>query len=190
LEVEMTGMGALWLAILVSSVLVFLASSAIHMASPWHKGDYPRFARESDILDALRPLALPPGDYFMPRSSSMAEMKAPEFIEKLNRGPIVLMTVFPNGPMQMGGTLAKWFVYLVVVSALTGCVACTALPTGAPSGQVFRVVFATAFAGYALALWQLSIWYRRSWSITIKSTVDAVIYAAITAAVFVWLWPR
>lgn len=186
----MISTGSLWLAILASSVLVFIASSLIHMASPWHKSDYPRYSREGDILDALRPLALPPGDYFMPRPSSMAEMKAPEFVEKMNRGPIVLMTVFPNGVTPMGPTLGKWFVYLVVVSGFAAWVACTALPAGAPAGQVFRVVFGTAFAGYALALWQLSIWYRRALSITIKSTVDSVIYAALTAAVFVWLWPK
>jgi hypothetical protein len=190
LEVDMTSLGALWLAILLSSVLVFLASSVIHMASPWHKGDYPRYARERDILDALRPLALPPGDYFMPRPSGMAEMKSPEFIETVNRGPVVLMTVFPNGVIPMGGTMVKWFFYLVVVSGITAYVAASALPPAAPAGAVFRIVFTTAFAGYALALWQLSIWYRRSLNITIKSTVDAIIYAALTGAVFVWLWPK
>jgi hypothetical protein len=186
----MTHIGALLLPILVSSVLVFLASSVIHMASPWHKGDYPRFAREGEILDALRPLDIPPGDYFMPRPSGMAEMKSPEFAETLKRGPVVLMTVFPNGITPMGATMMKWFVYLVVVSALSAAVAAVALPPGASSGRVFHVVLGTAFAAYALALWQLSIWYRRSLNITIKSTVDAVIYAAITAGVFVWLWPH
>lgn len=186
----MTSVSALWLAILLSSVLVFLASSVIHMASPWHKSDYPRSPRESEILDALRPLAIPPGDYFMPRPASMADMKSPAFIETANRGPVVLMTVFPNGIAPMGGTFVKWFVYLLVVSAVAAYVAATALPPATPGGPVFRIVFATAFAGYALALWQLSIWYRRNLAITAKSTVDAVIYAAITGAVFVWLWPK
>jgi len=27
-------------------------------------------------------------------------------------------------------------------------------------------------------------------SMTIKSTIDGLIYAAITAGTFVWLWPR
>jgi hypothetical protein len=186
----MTHIGELLLPILVSSVLVFLASSVIHMASPWHKGDYPRFARESQILDALRPLDIPPGDYFMPRPSGMAEMKSPEFAETMKRGPVVLMTVFPNGVMPMGGTFVKWFIYLLVVSAIAGFVAGGVLHAGASSGQVFHTVTLTAFAGYALALWQLSIWYRRSLNITVKSTVDGLIYAAITGGVFVWLWPK
>jgi hypothetical protein len=160
------------------------------MASPWHKSDYPRYSRESEILDALRPLAIPPGDYFMPRPSSMAEMQSPEFKEKQARGPVVLMTVFPNGGMRMGGTMARWFVYLVVVSIFAALVAGTTLSRAEPTALVFHTAALVAFAGYALALWQLSIWYRRSLSITIKSTVDAVIYAAITGGVFAWLWPR
>jgi hypothetical protein len=186
----MVHLGSLWLAIIASSVLVFIASSIIHMASPWHKSDYPRYSRESEILDALRPLALPPGDYFMPRPSSMAEMQTPEFKEKQARGPVVLMTVFPTGGMQMGRTMGQWFVYLLVVSIVAAHVAGTALSPAAPGRLVFHTAALVAFAGYALALWQLSIWYRRAWSITIKSTVDALIYAAITGGVFAWLWPR
>jgi hypothetical protein len=186
----MTSIGALLIPILVSAVLVFLASSVIHMASPWHKGDYPRSPKEGAILDALRPLDIPPGDYFMPRPASTAEMKSPEFNERLKRGPVVLMTVMPNGPMQMGGTFVQWFIYLLVVGFLAAGVAHTTLHRGDEPGLIFHTVALTAFAGYALALWQLSIWYRRSWMITIKSTVDGVIYAAITGAVFVWLWPK
>ncbi len=40
----MTGLSELWLPILVSSILVFFASSLIHMASPWHKADFPKLA--------------------------------------------------------------------------------------------------------------------------------------------------
>lgn len=186
----MTSIGALLIPILVSAVLVFLASSVIHMAMPWHKSDYPRSPKEAAILDALRPLDIPPGDYFMPRPTSTAEMKSPEFNERLKRGPVVLMTVMPNGPMQMGATFVQWFVYLLVVSTLAAGVAHTTLHRGDEPALIFHTVALTAFAAYALALWQLSIWYRRSWAITIKSTFDGLIYAAITGAVFVWLWPK
>jgi hypothetical protein len=45
---------ALWLPILLSAVLVFVASSIIHMASRWHSGDWRRFSNEDAMLDALR----------------------------------------------------------------------------------------------------------------------------------------
>ena len=57
----MTQLHLLLLPILFSSVLVFLVSSVIHMFSPWHKNDYPRLSIEDKIIDALRPLDIPPG---------------------------------------------------------------------------------------------------------------------------------
>ncbi len=39
--------------------------------------------------------ALTPGDYMMPRPSSMAEMQSPAFLEKVKQGPKVVMTVLP-----------------------------------------------------------------------------------------------
>src|SRR3954464_7601556 len=92
-EVEMTSMGALWLPIVLSSVLVFVVSSVIHMALPWHKSDYPRVPDEDRLREALRPLAIPPGDYMIPRPTSMAEMKSPAFAEKMVAGPVMVVTV-------------------------------------------------------------------------------------------------
>ena len=46
-----------------------------------------------------------------------------------------------------------------------------------------------AFGGYALALLQNSIWYKRRWMTTAKQVVDGFIYALVTAGAFGWLWP-
>jgi hypothetical protein len=186
----MTDLGALWLPILLASVAVFFVSSLIHMASPWHKGDYPRMPKEDQVTDALRPFAIPPGDYMVPRPASREEMRTPEFAEKMKRGPILVLTVIPNGPMSMGKPLAGWFLYSVVASAFAAYVASRSLPPGAPFARVFEMIAVPAFLGYTLALWQMSIWYRRALGTTIKSTVDGVIYALLTAGVFGWLWPR
>ena len=180
----------LWLPIVLSAVGVFVASSIIHMASPWHKGDFPTMANEDAVMDAMRPLALAPGDYFFPRPGSMAEMKSEAYLARVTRGPVVLMTVMPNGITPMGKTFVQWFIYLLVVSFVAAAVVAVVVPAGASHGMVFHEVALVSFAGYGLALWQLSIWYRRSLAITVKSTVDAVIYAAITGAVFMWCWPR
>src|SRR2546422_6800722 len=81
-EVVMVGLSALWLPILLSSVLVFVLSSVIHTLLPWHKSDYPKLPNEDRVMDALRPLAIRPGDYMMPRPSSRQEMRSPQFVEK------------------------------------------------------------------------------------------------------------
>lgn len=140
-------------------------------------------------MDALRPLAIPPGDYFMPRPASREEMSAPAFLEKVRRGPVVVMTVMPSGPMSMGRNLGLWFAYLLVVSLFAAYVASRAVPAGAPYLDVFRFTGVSAFLAYSLALWQMSIWYRRAWSTTLKATVDGLVYALLTAGVFGWLWP-
>ena len=185
----MAPLSALWLPIVAAAVLVFLASSVIHMLSPWHKSDYPRLANEDAVMDALRPLAIPPGDYFVPRPRSREEMSAPAFLEKVQRGPVVMMTVMPSGSMSMGRNLALWFAYVLVVSLFAAYVASRAVPAGASYLEVFRFAGVSAFLAYSVALWQMSIWYRRGWTITLKATVDGLIYALLTAGVFGWLWP-
>jgi hypothetical protein len=184
------GITSLVLPILLSAVIVFVASSIIHMALPWHKNDYPKVPNEDALRSALRPLAIPPGDYMVPRPSGREEMQSPQFAAKVQEGPNLVLTVLPNGPWSMARNLGLWFVYLVVVGVFAAYVAGRALPAGSVYLQVFRFVGTTAFLAYAAALWQMSIWYRRSWAITIKSTIDGLIYALLTAGTFGWLWPR
>jgi hypothetical protein len=181
---------ALWVPILLSAVIVFVASSIIHMVLPFHKGDLRKVPREDDVAAGMRSFNIPPGDYGMPLPSSMADMKSPEFVEKMKRGPVVFMTVVPSGPPSMGANLAMWFVYSIVVGIFAAYITGRALGPGAHYLQVFRFAGCTAFVGYSLALAQNSIWYHRSWVTTIKSMIDGLIYGLLTAGTFGWLWPR
>jgi hypothetical protein len=141
-------------------------------------------------MAALRPFAIPPGDYLMPRPSSMKETGSPEFLEKQKQGPIVIMTVRPNGIASMAGPFVGWFVFSIVVGIFAGYVASRALGPGAHYLQVFRFVGTVAFVAYSAAVWPLSIWYGRSWGTSIRSTIDGLVYGLLTAGVFGWLWPR
>jgi hypothetical protein len=185
----MTGLVALWLPILLSAVAVFVVSSIIHMALPWHKSDYPQLPNEAKVLDALRPFAIAPGEYFMPKPASSADMRTPAFQEKMKQGPVVIMTVLPNGPGSMGTRLVTWLVYCVVVGAFAAYVAHRTLSPGAMFNQVACVTGVVSFVGYGVGIWQQSIWYSRPWMTTFKLTVDAVVYAAVTGAMFGWRWP-
>lgn len=186
----MISLSALSLPILVAAVIVFVASSVIHMAPLWHRNDFPKMPREEDVLKAMRPFAIPPGDYFVPRPGNREEMKSPEYQEKLTKGPIAVMTVLPNGMFNMTRNLVQWFVFLVVVGFFVAYITSRALGAGAPYLKVFQIAGATAFIGYSLALCELSIWYRRSWGLTLKAAFDGLIYASLTAGTFGWLWPR
>jgi hypothetical protein len=186
----MVPLTSLWLPILLSAVIVFVASSIIHMMSPWHKTDYERLPEEEKVRAALRPFAIPPGDYMVPRPRTRDEMRTAEFMARVNEGPNLVVTVLPNGPWTMGRNLGLWFVYLAVVALFAAYMAGRALPAGTHYLVVFRFVGTAAFLGFAIALWQMSIWYRRAWSTTIKATVDGLIYAALVAGTFGWLWPK
>jgi hypothetical protein len=188
--IHFTALHALWLPILVSSVIVFVASSVIHMAPLWHKTDFPKMPMEAQVLDALRPFAIPPGDYFIPRASGMEELRTQEFKDKMARGPVALLTVMPSGPISMRRNLVQWFVFLLVVGIFVAYITGRSLPIGTPYLRVFKSVAVTTFVAYSLALVELSIWYRRSWSVTLKSALDGVIYGLLTAGVFGWLWPH
>jgi hypothetical protein len=184
----MVSLIALWLPIVLSAVVVFVASSIIHMALRWHATDFRKFSAEDGVLDALRPFNLAPGDYVAPLPEGVAHMNSPEFKAKLERGPRVMVTVL--GPQNsMGRNLAKWFVYLLVVGVFAAYVASLMLGAGASYMNVFRVTGTVAFAGYALALWQNWIWYSRGFGYTFRTTIDGLVYALLTAGVFGWLWP-
>ncbi len=185
----MLSAASLWLPILLSAVLVFIASSVIHKLPLWHRADLAALPREADLANALRALNVPPGDYILPWCTHR-QMRSEEFRHKLAQGPVVLMTVLPNGPVVMGRRLALWFVYLVVVAAFVACLGAQALPAGTPYPRVFRFVLVSGFLGYALALLQNSIWLSRSWLTTFKGLFDGLIYAALTAGTFGWLWPH
>jgi hypothetical protein len=186
----MTGLTMLWLPIVLSAVVVFIMSSILHMVLPWHKGDYASVPNQDAVMNVLRPFAIPPGDYMVPHPASREELRSPEFAEKMKSGPVMVLTVMPNGPYSMGRNLGMWFVYIVVVTIIAAYVGSRALGPGALYLQVFRFVGVTAFVGYALALWQMLIWYQRSTAVTVKSTIDGLIYALLTAGIFGWLWPR
>jgi hypothetical protein len=185
----MVFLSALWIPILVSAAVVFVASSIVHMVLPFHKNDLRRLPSEDEVLEALRKFDLPPGDYGAPHPGSMAGMKDPAFIEKRKRGPIVYLTVARAGTPSMGKSLALWFLYCAVVSLFGAYVAGRALAPSADYLSVFRFVGVTTFLGYSLALAQHSIWAQRSWGTTVRSMIDGLLYGLLTAGIFGWLWP-
>jgi len=159
------------------------------MVFTYHRGDFSALPSESEVMDALRPFNIPPGNYVIPHSSSQKQTESQEFKDKANKGPVGFLTVLPNGVPAMGRSLAEWFGYCVIVGIFAAYVAGRALDPGAEYLTVFQLAGATAFIGYSLALMQNSIWYKRSWTATLKSMFDGLIYGLVTAGTFGWLWP-
>ena len=178
---------SLWAPVVLAAALVFVVSSILHMVLPYHRTDWARLPSEDEVMDALRRYKIPPGDYMLPCAGTPDAMRTTEFQDKMKRGPVAVMTMMESGPPSMGKSLAMWFVYALVVGVFAGYVTGRALPRDADYMQVFRFAGTVAFTGYALALWQNTIWYKRSVSATLKSTFDGLVYALLTAGCFGWL---
>ena len=184
------GLTALLVPIVLSAVIVFVASSIIHMGPFWHKNDFPMLAGQDKVMDALRPLNIPPGEYMIPRPASMADMKNPEFQEKMKKGPVFMLNMMHAGPVSMGPQLAQWFLFCLLVSVFAAYLTSRIMPANAAYLQVHRVAGCVAFTGYALASIPHSIWYKRAWSVTFKTLVDGLIYGMLTCGTFGWWYIR
>lgn len=180
---------SLWLPIILSAVLVFVLSSIIHMVLPYHKSDFKKLPEEDKVMEDIGKFNIPPGDYMFPDAADSKERSSQEFKDKLNKGPVGVMTIFPSGGFNMGSSLVIWFIYCLIVEIFAAYIASRALASGAYYLSVFRFAGATAFIGYGLALMQNSIWYRKSWATTFKFIFDGLIYALFTGGIFGWLWP-
>ncbi len=185
----MVAIPELWLPILLASVLVFLASSVIHMFLGYHAGDMVEIPSEDRVRAAMREASIPPGDYAIPRAGSMKEMSDPAFIAKQKEGPVAVLTVLPSGPPNLGVMLGQWFLFILVVSLIVAYLTGRTLTPGAEYLSVFRVAGTVAVVAYAADSWPRSIWYGQKWSTTLKNTFDGLIYAVLTAGAFAWLWP-
>ena len=184
----MVTLGALWLPIIASAVLVFVASSLVHMVFKYHNRDYTKIPNEDAVRAAIR--GAKPAQYIIPYCADMKDMEKPEMKQKYVEGPIVVMNVMPTGVPKMGKNLVQWFIFVLVVSFFIAYVAAHTIPPGAAYLGVFRVVGAVGFLAYAAGVLPASIWMGKPWAITWKEVFDGLLYGLVTAGTFGWLWPK
>jgi hypothetical protein len=186
----MDTLSGLWIPILLSAVLVFVASSAIWNLLGAHKWHIKALADEPATLAAIGKQGMAPGQYSFPYVADPKAMKEPAFQEKLKKGPVGLLILRAPGPVNMGKFLGQWFVYLLFVSTLVALVCGQVLYTGEEYMRVFTIAGAVAFAAYSLGSIPSAIWWGRPWKSALKELVDGILYALLTAGTFGWLWPR
>jgi hypothetical protein len=119
----------------------------------------------------------------------MKEMGSPEMIAKYNEGPVGVLTVMENGPMNMGRALTQWFLYSVLIGLFVAYVASLGLAAGAGGMAVFRLTSAVAVLAYGVAQLDEPIWRGVPWATSCKYLIDGLLYGCATGAAFAWLWP-
>ena len=175
----------LWLPIVVSAFLVWIASFLAHMVLPHHKGDFAGMPNEAAAIEALR--GTPPGSYFFPYGD-MQQMKDPAFIEKQKSSPNGVLHVWA-GPANMGRNIMLSFVFYLLVGFFVAYMSWHALGGGTPAYlTVFRIVGVGAFMAHGLGWMPHMIWFggKGFWAYVF----DSLLFACVTAGTFGWLWPR
>jgi len=185
----MVPLADLWLPILLSAVIVFVASSIMHMALKYHNSDFRKLPDEEKVLSGLRGANLTPGLYLFPHCSHN-DMKSPAIMEKFKQGPVGFLTIRPSGVPAMPKFLIQWFLYCVVLGIFVAYLTGRTLPPGVHYLTVFRVAGTAGFMAYGLGHLSDGIWKGQGWSPTIKEVVDGLVYGLLTAGTFGWLWPR
>ena len=185
----MVPLTALWLPILLSAVVVFLASSIMHMVLKYHHKDYQKLPDEEGLRAAMREQGVKPGNYAFPCPDDPKEWQSPEFAEKFKEGPVGFMNVKPSGPPAMGKYLGTWFAFCIVIGIFCAYVASITLGPGTEYMLVFRITSCVAFIAYGVSSVSESIWKAQSWGTTTRFIIDGLIYSLLTGGVFGWLWP-
>ena len=185
----MNAIAQLWMPIVVTAVLIFVASSLIHMVFKWHNSDYRKFGNEDDVRAAVR-ASTPPGMYIFPHCVDMKDLAGEAMQKKFREGPIGYVTVRPPGPPTMGKQLSLWFIYAIAIAAIAGCLTLGAYPMGRGSAHAAgHMVGLISFLAYVGGSVQMGIWMGKPWLSVAKDALDGLIYGIISALVFWWLWP-
>ena len=186
----MVHLGSLWLPIIISSILVFITSSIVHMVLKYHHRDYTKLPNEDAVRAAIRSGNPAPAQYIIPYCPSPKEMQTPEMTKKYTEGPVAVVNLIRPGVPAMGKNLGQWFAFILVVSLIIAYVACHCLPAGARYMDVFRVVGTVGFLAYAAGQFPAAIWMGKPWKVAWKEAFDGLLYGLVTAGTFGWLWPR
>ena len=185
----MNDIAQLWLPIVASSVLVFVASSLIHMVFKWHNSDYRKLANEDEVMAAIRAASPRPGQYVMPHCLDMKAMGEESTQKKFRVGPVGFLTLRKNGPPSMGPSLIQWFLLVLVIAVVAASLALQSYGLHGDSRRAGHLVGMVSLLAYACGAVQAGIWMGKPWGSVAKDLLDAVIYATVSALTFMWLWP-
>ncbi|MCC6661553.1 MAG: hypothetical protein IT437_11780 [Phycisphaerales bacterium] len=177
----------LWMPMVLSAVIVFVASAVIWMASPLHKGDFKGAGGQEDALLGIA-RSLSPGVYMAPWCHDKAGKEAA--MAKAKEGHMAMLTV--TGSCNFGRTLALWFVHLLVVGLFVAYISSLALAAKPVVDylQVFQVAGTAAFLAYGGYAVPMALWHGMPMRQVPGKLLDALIYACLTAGTFGWLWPH
>jgi len=173
------------LPILIATVALFFTSFLSWMVLPFHRKDWLKLKKEDALMSAVRDLGIARGSFMFPGVDTQAEMKSEDYKRKWEAGPCGIITIYPI--VNMGKNLGLTVVYFLVVSFCLAYLATLALEPGASFMAVFRFVSTAGLMTFLAAIVQHSIWFHNR---IVGHVIESILYAAISGAIFAWMWPH
>jgi hypothetical protein len=174
----------LWLPILISTVALFFTSFLSWMVVRLHEQDWIKIDDEDKLIDTVREMNIPEGNYMFPGSESAKEMNSPEYQEKYKAGPRGILQVLPAA--NMGVNLGLTVVFFLFCNATFAYLASFALEPGTDFVTVFRFVATIALMTFCASMIQHAIWFKNR---VVGHVIESIAYALIAGAIFAALWP-
>jgi len=178
----------LWIPIVVSSVVVFFASSLAWMVLPHHKADIKFLPDEKTFGEELAKFNLAPGMYMWPGCASTEAMKSEEYKQRYASGPWGTLTIQGTQP-SFGRNLVLVFVVYVVASVSVAYLTSQGRAYGASFASVFQMAGAVAVVAYCLGQIPGAIFMAKPCRFVCTDLLDGLVYGLIPGAIFAWLWP-
>ena len=152
-----------------------------------HFTDMKKLEKEDEVMEAIRSLNIPAGNYMFPYTATKQEQMSEAHQEKYKQGPRGLLNIWdmPNMGLNMGYTV----VFFLITSAIIGYVTYAACP---PDGanttfwNVFRIAGTIGVLTHGSSGILNGIWFKRR---IITDIVDGIVYGLILGLIFALLWP-
>ncbi len=177
----------LWLPILLSAIALHFSSFLAWVVLPHHFSDKKKLAQEDKVMDLVRELNIPPGNYMFPYSENKKQQGSKTYQEKYNAGPTGCLDVYSK--VNMGANLAWTLVYFLVTATVIGYithVACAPGAEGTDFMKVFRFAGTVGILTYASSGILNRIWFKAR--IT-TDFIDGVVFGLILGLIFAALYP-
>jgi len=177
----------LWLPILLSAGVVWIASAIVWMALPHHKRDFINLPNEDAFSEFLHKSGIPPGNYVFPDFRGREAMKNERICKQLEKGPVGHLSIWPT-PLTMGGKLIATFLVYLAISTLIAYLTRVALPGAAPFARVFQIAGTAGVLAYCFSFIPTGVWFGAYRRTLIASFIDGIAFGCITGAIFAWFW--
>ncbi len=176
----------LWMPIVITGVVLHVASFIAWVVLPHHQKDFSKAPNEDALMDAVRKLNLPNDRYMFPYLTHQ-DHKDSAKIERYKKGPVGMLSVW--GVPNMGRNLGLTFVFFLIIAAVTayiGWAAMGALPADARFMKAFQVIGAIGVLVFASSGQLNAIWFRRR---MLNEFLDGIAFGVIMGLIFAIFWP-